>query len=406
MPGTTRVSPGFSGGNLHGTMLRPDPTSPFSDAFFALREAASRLKNLPARRSAKNAASDVLIAPGAAPVLSYGRRRPSGQNRLPIGGEIKLIPLRERFPESFREFNLMYLVSSALPPHVEELVAVAKARGARLVWNQNGVAYPGCYGDFYPWFNRRMAGLRAQADYIINQSEFSRMSAERYLGGSSVPSEICFNPVDTAMFSPAPQPVPRDCWQILAAGTSHALYRTKSALDTLRVLLSRGHKVHLTIAGEFRWKNAAAQVAAGMDGIGEHVTVLPPFRQSEAPGIYRQAHVLLHTKYNDPCPTVPIEAMACGLPVVGTASGGMPELVAGRCGALVPVEQGWDCDRAGDPGQLADAVENVMDDWSATALAARTRAVETFDVRTWLERHVAVFQGLVGETGNPSRGKV
>ena len=372
-------------------MVRPEPTSPASDLLYGLREVGSKVRRFPEKISARSKASLVRISESAAPFVNYGRLAPGRVGR-PIGGEIKLIHLRKAFPECFDNFNLMYLVSSALPPQVEEIVKVAKSRGAKLVWNQNGVAYPGCYGDFYPWFNRRMAALRDQADYIVNQSEFSRISAERYLGSSNAPSEILFNPVDTAVFSPRMQSLPDGPWRILAAGTSHALYRTKSAFDTLRVLLSRGHDVRLTIAGEFRWKGSEAHVREAMSGLEHHVTILPPFSQEEAPEIYRASHLLLHTKYNDPCPTVPIEAMASGLPVVGTRSGGMPELVPEECGILVPVEQGWSRDLAGEPEDLADAVERIMGNHVVMTEAARSHAVKTFQVGAWLERHREILR--------------
>lgn len=373
-----------------------EPVGLRSMLYFSLREAASRFLHAGGRRTVRNRASALQVATDCGPVLNYGRLDPpDASSGLPIGGQIKLIPLRERYPEHYDRFNIIYLVSSALPPHAEEIVAAAKRRGARLVWNQNGIAYPGCYGDYYAWFNLRMAGLRAQADYIFNQSEFSRLSAERYLGPSGAPSEICLNPVDTRTFFPAEAALPREPWQILAAGTSHAIYRTKSVLDTLRALLNRGHKVHLTIAGEFRWRNAAAQVDREMEGIRDHVTILPPFRQSEAPDIYRRAHVLLHTKFNDPCPTVPIEALACGVPVVGTRSGGLPELVPNAAGVLVPVRQSWMEDMAGDPSALADGVEQIMENRPAMSQAARDHAVRTFDVNGWIERHAAVFQNLL-----------
>ena len=376
-------------------MLRPEPTSPVSMLVFGLRQAASMMKNFPARAAERRLAGRCLLSPGPVPVLNYGSLVPPKPGRLPIGGQIKLIPLQRQFPERLDAFNLIYLVSSALPPEAEQVVASAKSMGAKLVWNQNGIAYPGCYGDFYPWFNRRMAALRAQADYIFNQSEFSRTSAERYLGPSAASSEICLNPVDIEMFSPAADPLPQVSWQILAAGTSHALYRTKSALDTLRALLSRGRPAHLTIAGEFRWKGAEAEVRKEMEGIRDRVTILPPFQQCEAPAIYQRAHVLLHTKFNDPCPTVPIEAMACGVPVVGTHSGGMPELVPGETGVLAPVSRSWTRDLAGAPNNLADAVERVMDRHADMSRAAREHAVRTFDVAHWLARHDAVFHELL-----------
>lgn len=363
---------------------------------FALREVASRGKNLPARLKAGAHAKRIRKASSGDPILCYGGLPACQTKRLPIGGEIKLIPLRGKFRESSQEFNILYLVSSALPDHAEELVRAARRSGIAFVWNQNGVAYPGCYGDFYPWFNRRMAWLRSQADYIFNQSEFSRLSAERYLGPTDAPSEIIFNPVDIEMFSPRGMLSPQEPWRILSAGTSHALYRTKSALDTVRCLLERGHRVHLTLAGEFRWRNSRVEVEREMKGLEEHVTVLPPFRQSDAPEIYRNAHVLLHTKFNDPCPTVPIEAMACGVPVVGTRSGGMPELVPETCGRLVPIAKSWVKDLAGNPKLLADAVESVMASHSTIAVAAREHAVRTFDVARWLSRHEVVFKSLLG----------
>jgi glycosyltransferase involved in cell wall biosynthesis len=86
--------------------------------------------------------------------------------------------------------------------------------------------------------------------------------------------------------------------------------------------------------------------------------------------------------------------MACGLPVVGTKSGGMPELVPTTCGILTPVSSSWTQDIAGDPVQLADAVEAVMSRHAEMSAAARAHAMATFDVEKWVARHERVFQQL------------
>jgi glycosyltransferase involved in cell wall biosynthesis len=324
----------------------------------------------------------------------------TGPSLRPIGGEIKLRHLQKRFPFSPTEANLFYLVSSALPSQVEELVRRGQELGMKLVWNQNGVAYPGCYGDGYAWFNRRMRGLLARADYVIYQSDFSRRSAARYLGLPEVPGEVRFNPVDVGVFCPAAGASRDGTWRLLAAGTSHAWYRTRSAIETLRELRKRGCPAELILAGEFRWRGAREQVREGLRGLEEWVKILPPFTQDEAPGIYRSADLLLHTKDKDPCPTVPIEAMASGLPVVGLASGGMPELVPSEAGSLVRVEESWTEDVAGSPEELADAVEGVMARREVMGQAAREHAVKTFAVEGWIERHAEVFREMLrGEGG-------
>lgn len=377
--------------------MKPEPVPWWADVRGALHDAGSWVRRWPERRRARKAAAGLRLAEAGEPRLHYGwgALGQAGASRRPIGGEIKLLHLQKRFPFSPEEANLFYLVSSALPPQVEILVRRGQDLGMKLIWNQNGVAYPGCYGESYAWFNRRMRALLARADYVIYQSEFSRRSAARYLGLPQVPGEVRFNPVDVTAFCPAEGQSETGRWRLLAAGTSHAWYRTKSALETLRVLRKRGCPAELILAGEFRWKGALEQVREGMRGIEEWVKILPPFAQSEAPEIYRGAEVLLHTKDKDPCPTVPLEAMASGLPVVGLASGGMPELVPGEAGVLVPVEESWAEDVAGKPEELADAVERVMAQREVMSQAAREHAVRTFAVEGWIERHREVFEGIL-----------
>ena len=314
-----------------------------------------------------------------------------------IGGAVKLAHLRDRFGEERTGFNALYLVSSAihLVPHIEELVTWARGEGVVLVWNQNGVAYPAWRGHGYPWFNAPMRRLLAQADHVIYQSAFCRDGADRYLGPANAPAEILWNPVDLARFSPA-EPPRRNVWELLAMGTNHAFYRVRAALDALAALVRRGRSVRLTIAGEFRWPGGDAEVGAyiAAQRLTDHVRLRPRFTQTEAPALYRAAHVLLHAKYKDPCPTVPIEALACGVPVVGSRSGGMPELVPADGGRLVDVPEDWTRDHAPEAEGVADAVEQILARHADFAGAARAWAERSFDRERWLDRHAEIFAQL------------
>lgn len=378
-------------------LVRPDPTTRTGDLIYGLRELGSGMRRWPERRAMKRRAEALAFCRERKVCLNLGRLAPGGTDR-PIGGEIKLLHLRERFGEQFDRCNLIYVVSSAMPPQVFELVRIAKARGAKLVWNQNGTAYPGFYGDIYPWFNRPMARMLRLADYVVYQSGFCRQAADRYLGPAPGPSEVLFNPVDTEKFSPAREVCSEATWELLCAGTNHSFYRVHAPLAALKILRDRGRPAKLTIAGEFRWRGGRGEVEAALRELDltDSVTLLPPFKQDEAPSLYRAAHLLLHGKDKDPCPTVPIEAMACGLPVVGLRSGGMPELVPPDAGRLVPVESGWRADYAPDPVALADAVEEIMMSRSGFATAARRHATRSFDVGPWLDRHEEIFAGVLG----------
>ena len=101
-------------------MVKPDPTSPASDILYSLREAGSRIRRFHEKIMVRHKASGMTISASREPVLNYGQLSRVRVNR-PIGGEIKLIHLRKSFPECFDHFNLVYLVSSALPPQVEGL---------------------------------------------------------------------------------------------------------------------------------------------------------------------------------------------------------------------------------------------------------------------------------------------
>jgi glycosyltransferase involved in cell wall biosynthesis len=356
-----------------------------------------RLRELPERWRFRRHLNALVLSPRrGSPVLNYGDALKPDSEGLVLGGRVKLLHLAEEFPAATSDFNLLYLVSSAAPRFALDLVDWARKQGAKFVWNQNGVAYPAWYGARVEEINAPMRALRARADFIFNQSAFCRDCAQRFLGESTAPSEIAFNCVDMTQFSPAEPPDPSVC-RLLVAGSHHESYRVISVLETVAELYRRKFPVTLHLAGRFFWRGAEEEVAQALRDldIAELVRRIPPYRQEEAPAIYQAAHILLHAKYKDPCPTVPIEAMACGVPVIGSASGGMPELVGDDGGILLDVPESWEKNYWPSPTAMADAVERIMSRWLPYREAARARAQARFSKEDWLAQHRRVFQALV-----------
>jgi glycosyltransferase involved in cell wall biosynthesis len=87
-----------------------------------------------------------------------------------------------------------------------------------------------------------------------------------------------------------------------------------------------------------------------------------------------------------------MEAMASGTPVIGTAVGGVPELVEdGRSGLLVP---------RGDVKALAHAMKHLLTNpeiRAAMAEAAIKRAVERFDIRTMARLYEDLYERILAE---------
>jgi glycosyltransferase involved in cell wall biosynthesis len=334
---------------------------------------------------------------GSGPRVSYGFDIPSRSTEA-HGGIVKLQSLAARFPHAGRRFNILYLVSSRLPDGAAWLARVARAKGAKVVLNQNGVAYHGWYGEGWERVNAPMAAVLSLADHVLYQSEFCRLAADRFLGSARAACEVLYNPVDTERFTPSAASSAGGV-TLLLAGTQNAAYRVFTALRVVAAIAKTDPAVRLLVTGRLRWAEpavAAAEVAALASelGIGDRVRLLGPYTQADAPAIFRRADVLLHTKYKDPCPTVVLEAMAAGLPVVYSHTGGVPELVGDEAGVGVPGADRWDRDEAPDVDALATAVRDVAARRSALSVAARRRAVERFDARRWLDRHETLFASL------------
>ena len=285
---------------------------------------------------------------------------------------------------------MLYLGTTWLPRDLGMLLRIARRRSAAVVVNQDGVAYPGWAGERTEELNRPLRDAVLAADHVVYQSDFSKLSADLFLGEPRGTWEVLYNVVDVDHFSPT-DVAPSDGPVLLLGGDQTQEYRLELALRTLSTLVPRHPDAQLLVTGRL-----VSEIEPLLDELDlrARVHLLGEYDQREAPAIFRRAHLLLHTKVKDPCPTLVIEAMACGLPVVYPASGGTVELVGDVAGIGVPHPDTWERDEPPAPEELADAVDAVLGDLARFSASARARAVERFSLEPWLDRHSEIFERL------------
>ncbi|MDB5729827.1 MAG: glycosyltransferase family 1 protein [Noviherbaspirillum sp.] len=97
--------------------------------------------------------------------------------------------------------------------------------------------------------------------------------------------------------------------------------------------------------------------------------------------------VLVHPGDQETFGLVALEAMACGIPVVGVAAGGIAELVDGDTGVLV---------RPGSAAALAEGISGIYDaDRAALGLNARRKTVERYDWNSIMVQLMGHYNALL-----------
>jgi alpha-1,6-mannosyltransferase len=108
-------------------------------------------------------------------------------------------------------------------------------------------------------------------------------------------------------------------------------------------------------------------------------------------GILASCDAFVHANDNEPFGLVVLEAMACGLPVIGVASGGVAESVDASVGALAT---------ASEAGAMAEAIGSVFArDVRGVGLAARRRAEERHGWDSVFGTLCDIYGGLTGHPG-------
>lgn len=107
--------------------------------------------------------------------------------------------------------------------------------------------------------------------------------------------------------------------------------------------------------------------------------------QYELAMLYSLADVFVNPTYADMFPTVNLEALACGTPVVTYRTGGSPEAIDDATGVVVP---------QGDINALADAIKRLKDT-PLSREACRQRAEKMFDKNNCFQQYINLYESLL-----------
>ncbi len=207
------------------------------------------------------------------------------------------------------------------------------------------------------WQERRVL---ARAAAVLAWTDWARAAAERACPGVHA---VTLNPgIDLETFCPAPR-APRQRPRVLFVGGRFAQKGGFDLLQALTPLL--GDAVELDVV--------SPEALELRPGLRVHRLTHGEARLVD---LYQQADVFCLPTHADSMGWVILEAMACGIPVVASAVGGIPDLLDhGRTGVLIPPR---------DVAALRAALERLLASDDARAeLGRRSRALceQKYDAR-------------------------
>jgi glycosyltransferase involved in cell wall biosynthesis len=297
---------------------------------------------------------------------------------------VLLHTLRNRSLHTWRRFlQATFIARSARRAgvgHLHAHFADGPSRVAMLVSKLTGTPYSftaHARDIFRKSINRKLLREKVSAaSFVVTVSEYNRRFLEETVGVRGR-LHVVYNGVDLDVFRPNGT-AEREPDLVLAAGRLVPKKGFGDLIDACKLLRERGRAVRCRIIGDGPLRGEFLQRSKGL---GDVIEFMGAQSQEELVREYRRAAVFVLPAAvpadgnTDALPTVLLEAMASGCPVISTRVAGIPE--------IVDVEENGLLVEPGNAGALADAIERVLGDAQLRAsfgAKARTKAEQRFDV--------------------------
>ncbi|MEZ4253952.1 MAG: glycosyltransferase, partial [Polyangiales bacterium] len=188
--------------------------------------------------------------------------------------------------------------------------------------------------------------------------------------------------------------------RLLYVGQLHRYKGAHTLIEAAGRLRASGREVEVTLVGAGD-ATYTAELRARAHHEGVDVRFAGHLPRSALPAIYRAHDAFVFPSiWREPFGLTPLEAMACGVPVIGTVDGGQGELLADGVNAVTFA--------AGDAAALVHAVTRLDDDGLRDAIvaSAREHVAQRHDLDGYvseIERELVRAAGSSAERGPTAR---
>jgi L-malate glycosyltransferase len=313
---------------------------------------------------------------------------------LALTSKIVEVSRRERLEVVHAHYALPHAVSAHLAREVLAADAAGRAAAPRLVTTLHGtdITLVGSDPSFLPLTRFSIAA----SDAVTTPSAWLARATHETLGvPDTVEIEIVPNFVDADRFRPAPdeRPLPESPI-VVHVSNFRPVKRVADVVETFaRLRALRPARLRLVGDGPDRASVAARAAALGLaadvEFLGERV---------DLPAVLREADLFLLPSETESFGLAALEAMACGVPVVASAVGGLPEVIPdGEVGALCPL---------GDVAAMAAAAGRILGDAELHrrfSRAARRLAESRYRIEPAVDRYLAIYRRVLGRPAVAAR---